>query len=579
MKRFQQYLRYLKPHRWTFLLALILGGLAGAASGFGVPYFTQKVFTRFFEDRETAHTTAELLWVAAQLPLIFLARGVAYYFNQKLLQYLGMRLLQYLRVDLFAKLQRLPMAFFERSRSGDLIARLASDTNQIAATVNNVAKELFLQPFVLIGGVSYLAYNAIKADQAQFLLLLLILAPLIGVPVAIIGRHLKRRSRAVQQGFGRITEVLAENLQAVGEVRAFNLQQAEQARFQRENEDYLRAFMRMLKYYLLSQPILELVSVAAISATFLYAYQAQLGLSVFLALGGALFFTLDAFKRLVRCNNDIQRSEGAFQRIEQVLDEAESVAEPAQPQILPAVRGRVDFDGVDFAYDSGRKVLDDVRATIEPGTVCALVGPSGAGKTTFAKLVLRFYDPAVGSVRLDGVDLRQLRTADLRAAIAYVPQAPFLFNDTVSNNIRIGRPGASDAEVEAAARAAYAHDFIHQLPQGYATVVGENAVRLSGGQRQRLALARAFLRNAPILILDEATSALDSESEVRIQQALAVLVRGKTVFVIAHRFSTIQRADRILLFERGRIEADGRLDELMQHPTFKKLYENQQLDL
>ncbi|MCD8482772.1 MAG: ABC transporter ATP-binding protein/permease [Verrucomicrobia bacterium] len=273
--------------------------------------------------------------------------------------------------------------------------------------------------------------------------------------------------------------------------------------------------------------------------------------------------------------NDVQRSEGAFARLEAVLNEPIAVEDPPQPRQPKAVLGKVTFSAVEFAYAGDSPALSGIDVSIEPGTVCALVGPSGAGKSTFAKLIPRFYDVTGGNLLVDGVDVREWPQEALRSHIGIVPQMPFLFNDSIRNNLRLARPDASDEAIELAAKAAYAHDFIHALPQGYDTQVGENAVRLSGGQRQRLALARAFLHPAKILILDEATSALDSESEQMIQRALEQLVNGRTVFIIAHRFSTIQQAQRILLFDQGKIVADGSQSQLANHPLFRKLYENQ----
>lgn len=576
MKRLLALWPYVRPQRGLFLLAVALGGVAGAASGFGVPFFLQTVFRRFFEDPPGAHPLRGQLAVAALLPAVFLARGVAWYFNQQILNVIGSDALQRLRQQLFEKLQALPVAYFDRQSSGDLIARLSADAGHILHAVGNVTKELLLQPFIFAGGLGYLVYLSVREQQAAFLALLLVFAPLVVVPVTLIGRKLRRRSREVQQAFGRVTAVLAENLQAVAEVRAFNLQAQQAGRFHAENAAFRRFYLKMTKYYLLTQPLLELLAVVILSVCFLYSYRQGLGLSVFLAIGGALYFTLDAFKRLVRAVNDLQRAEGAFVRLEAVLAEPDSLPDPAAPRPLGDVRGRIEFDGVSLAY-GGAPALREVSVVIAPGTVCALVGPSGAGKTTFARLVLRFYDPQAGTVRLDGVDVRAVRQHDLRGHIAYVPQMPFLFDDTVANNLRLGRPDATDAEVEAAARAAHAHEFIAALPEGYATRVGENGQRLSGGQRQRLALARAFLRRSPVVILDEASSALDAESEQRVQDALHELVRGRTVLIIAHRFSTIQRADRVLLFEAGRIVADGPLKAVFGHPTFRRLYENQVL--
>lgn len=553
---------------------MLCGAAAGAASGFGAPFFMQRVFAGFFEAHDVDHSLGYQIFIASLLPTIFLARGVSLYANQFLLNRVGQSVLMRLRKDLFDHLQRLHLGYFERERSGDIVARLAADTTQIQNTVIILIKEGVLQPFIFFGGLGFLIFLSAREAEIGFLLLLFAIIPLMIVPVRLIGRHLRRRGRQMQDAFGDVSEAISENLRAAAEVRAFNRAEHESARFDERLRAYFAYAMKMTKYYLMTQPLMELIAVTVLSCAFLYAYNQGLGSSVFLAMGGGLFFTVDAVKRLARALNEWQRTEGAFNRVRQVMDTEVDIRDPEEPVALGPVTGAITFRGVSFTYGE-QTALHNIDLTIQAGTVCALVGPSGAGKSTFSKLILRFYDPTVGSVLLDGHDLRSLRLADLREHIAYVPQKPTLFNDTVANNIRVGRVDATDAEVEAAARAAHAHDFIETLPGRYAGMVGEDANRLSGGQRQRLALARAFLRSAPVLILDEATSALDSASEEKIRDALRRLLRDRTVLIVAHRFSTIELAQRVLVFEGGRIVADGSREEVLTHPTFRELSDKQ----
>jgi len=360
-------------------------------------------------------------------------------------------------------------------------------------------------------------------------------------------------------------------------VRSFNLQEREKARFMDKLQSYNYFAMKMAKYYHLTQPFMELLAVIMVSLAFLYSYQKGIGFSAFAAMGAALYFTIDALKRLARMLNGLQKASGSFERVETVLAEQETVRDQIQPVIIEKPVGNLRFEQVRFSYGDSVEAPDLVIGELEIplGTTCALVGPSGAGKSTFAKLVQRFYDPQSGHILFDGVDIRTLKKEQLRQCIAFVPQAPVLFNGTVRDNILMARPGASEEEVIEAARKAYAEEFILSLPDGYDAIVGENAVRLSGGQRQRLALARAFLKDAPILILDEATSALDSESEERIQQALASLPSNRTLLIIAHRFATIRMAGRILLFDKGRIRCQGDFQTLLQDDLFRRLYEVQ----
>jgi subfamily B ATP-binding cassette protein MsbA len=343
--------------------------------------------------------------------------------------------------------------------------------------------------------------------------------------------------------------------------------------------------MKIVKYAQALTPAIEVISAAGIAVTLVYAYRSGLKLETFIALITALYSSYEPVKKLGALNNELKRGTAALDRLEVVLHEPVTIADPAQPAAVGRLRGDVTFEGVTFAYQADVPVLRDVSIAIPAGTVCALVGPSGAGKSTFANLVPRFYEVASGRVAIDGVDLRAMRLADLRRNIAVVSQDPVLFNDTILENLLLGRAvrpelaerGATRAEVEQAARDAFAHNFITTLPQGYETVVGERGASLSGGQRQRIALARAFLRNAPILILDEATSALDSESEAFIQAALQKLVVGKTVFIIAHRFSTIRDATKILVFDRGQIVAHGTHTQLYGgNALYKSLFDRQQ---
>jgi subfamily B ATP-binding cassette protein MsbA len=574
MGRYARYFRLLRSQRGLLLGAIVLGAVAGAASGFGLPFFLQKVFREVFE-AGAGRSFREVVLVASLLPLVFVLRGITVYFNQYLLNAVSLHLLGDIRQQLFDKLQRLPLLYFDRKRSGDLLARILADTSQIQDALVAVTREIFLQPFVVLGGLGYLVYLGWTNHDAALLLVLLLLVPLMTLPVVFIGRHLRHRGRQTQRSLGALSDTLSENLLAAAEVRAFNLEEAERSRFREELTRFYRASMKAVKYNQATQPLMEFVAAAAIAVMFVAAYSRQIPFETFAAIGAALFFTIDGCKRLVRVANEMSKSTGAFERIEAILDEPETVRPPDHPVPIGRIRGEVRFDHVGFAYGDGLPALHGIDLTVAPGTVCALVGPSGAGKSTFTKLIPRFYDATAGAVTIDGVDVRQMDPAALRGQIALVPQAPVLFNTSIFDNIRIGRAGATREEVMEAARAAYADEFITELPGGYEANVGENARRLSGGQRQRLALARAFLRDAPILILDEATSALDAESEENIQQALGKLCQGRTVFIVAHRFSTIKIADRILLFDQGQIEGDGDFDSMMGEPIFRRLYEKQ----
>jgi subfamily B ATP-binding cassette protein MsbA len=574
---YSRYFKIARNHRRLFAIGIAAGAIAGISSGFGVPFFVEKVFRSIFEDTERTYALSYLVGVAALLPMVFFVRGIASYINQYFLQWAVQNILLDIRHQLFTKLQQLPIVFFERRKSGDLMAKLVGDTLQIQEAILLVARHAFIQPFTFLAGLGYLIYLSVTQQQVGFLLFMIILAPAMIFPVRYVGKHLRHRSRDLQKTLGELSDIMAENLRGVVEVRSFNMQKREQERFNDKLVNYNRFAMKMAKYQHMTQPFMELIAVSMVSVAFLYSYQKGIGFSAFAAVGAALFFTVDSLKRMARMFNDVQKASGSSERIEQVLDEPETVSDVEDPIVLEKPVGDLSVNGLRFSYTDSVEFpdLQIDQLEIPLGTTCALVGPSGAGKSTFAKLVQRFYDPQAGEILFDNVDIRSLQKTGLRDSIAFVPQSPVLFNGTIRDNIQLARPEASEEDVIQAARQAHAEEYILSLPDGYDSMVGENAVRLSGGQRQRLALARAFLKNAPILILDEATSALDSESEEKIQQALSSLSHNRTVLIIAHRFATIRNAERILLFEKGHIRCQGSFPEMLQDDLFRRLYEVQ----
>ncbi len=576
MQRLRPYFRYLRAHRGLLALAILCGLIAGLASGAGLPLMVRKVFPVIFAEDAAPLSTWELAAVVLWLPAVFVVRGVAGYLNGYLIQLVGTRVLEGIRLDFFRKLQVLPLSFFQKNSTGDLLSRGLADANQLQTTLTTVANEIVRSPATLLGSLGAVAYLAYVEEGVALVLVTLAAVPLSVLPIRYVGRKLLSRAGKIQAELGAVTACMSENLSATREVRAFSLEQREVDRFAGVSRTLIRAQMKYAKYDKILTPLIEIISAAGISFTLLYAYKVSLDQEVFIALITALYASYDPIKKLGNLNNETKRGLGALDRLEAVLHAPVEITDRPTARSLERAKGDLAFEGVSFAYEAGETVLHDVSVRIPAGTVCALVGPSGAGKSTFAHLVPRFFDPTTGRVTLDGHDLRDLRLADLRRNLAIVSQDPVLFNDTVFNNLLIARPDATAAEVEAAARAAYAHDFICAFPDGYATQVGERGARLSGGQKQRLALARAFLRNAPLLILDEATSALDSESEAYIQQALRTLVAGKTVLIIAHRFSTIRDASLILVFDQGRIVASGAHDVLLgTSPLYHALHARQ----
>lgn len=571
-KRFAPYFSHLKAVRIQFTVGLLAGVLAAAASGAGLPLVIEYVVPNVTGD--DAPKGLALLAILAVIPGVFIFRAIGSFLNAYYMAHAGMHVLECLRLDVFRRLQSLPLAFFQKNNTGDLMARVLGDTQKLQTALVTVVNSLIKEPATLISAVGVLVYLSFKHENALFMMIALTSAPCCVLPIKFIGSRLVKKARAAQQQAGYLNDVLNENLQAVREVRAYNLQDRETSRFKKACNDFFRYTLKTVKYNRALNPLIEVVSAFAIAFS-LYLIIGKIEASAIAAILTALYMSYEPVKKLGAVSNALREAEASLDRLEYILHSDNNVPEPNQPVALDTVRGVLEFKAVHFSYDD-TPVLNDINISIAAGESIALVGPSGAGKSTFANLVPRFYDVSAGTVTLDNCDLRKISKFELRQQIAYVSQEALLFGDTIANNIRIGRPDADDAAIFEAARLAHAHDFIEALEQGYETLVGERGSRLSGGQRQRIAIARAFLKDAPVIILDEPTSALDAESEHQIQAALDTLAEGRTVLTIAHRFSTIQHADRILVFDHGKIIASGTHTELYQsNELYQSLYNKQ----
>ena len=586
MKKFLPYYRHLLKVKWHFLIGVIAGLVYAAASGAGLPLMTKVVFPILFnEDPGQSEWYVDwltskvgevsrddlLIYTCLWIPAVFLLRAVAGYANAYFIQYVGMKVVESIRTDLFVKLQTLPLAFFKRNQSGDLLARLMNDTQMLQAVIAQASSDLIKQPATLLAALGTVVWLSF-ADRSFFIALIALLSvPLCIMLIRSAGKKLMRRATVLQQRGGDLSASLSESLQSALEIRAYNLQEPQISRFRKRVTEIFRLSMKVVKYRQIISPSIEVVAATGFAAALFFGVRAGMTLEGFLALGMALYMSYEPMKKLGVIHSLFQQGKASVDRIEYILHSDDTIPNPSHPKPCPAPAKGISFHHVTFAYGE-TPVLHEVNLEIPAGQVVALVGPSGAGKTTFAHLVPRFYDPQQGEVRLDDIPIRDFLKNDLRTHIAVVPQTPSLFLGTLEENIRIGKQDATRAEIEAAARKAFAHEFITSMPEGYDTQVGERGDLLSGGQRQRIAIARAFLKDAPILILDEATSALDTESEAAVQQALAELVKGRTTLIIAHRFSTIRIADRILVFKDGRIVSDGSHDELRDlDPTYQAM--------
>ncbi len=561
LKRLRPYTRYLRPVRWQFIGALIAGLIYGVASGAGIPLILKEVLPRMWVEGPDPVPYGDLILIGVIMVGGMGIRCASEFANMYGMAYCGQRVLEGLRTDTFAHLQKLSLSFFEQRRSGDTVSRLITDTEVLRAGIVTVTNDIIKQPFTLIGAAGVIVYLSLQNSQVVFILAFLISAPACVFPIRWLAGKLKVRAKKLQAQVGDVSAYVTDSIQAPREIRAFNLQDGQIRGMRRRVRELMRWQLKVLKYERSVAPLVEFVATISVAIVIVYAGRNSVGIQQMVPLLGALYFCYEPVKKLGKISTHLKSMEASLDRLEEISKMDPEVLDPKVPVELGKVNGEIAFDGVSFAYAEDL-VLDKVTVKARPGEVMGIVGPSGAGKTSFINLLLRFYDPTEGVVSIDGHDLRTLRQDELRDAISFVPQEPLLFNASVRDNLLVGRPDATDEEVYKAAGQARAHDFITAMENGYETVIGEKGTRLSGGQRQRLALARAFLRKAPILVLDEAASALDSENEALIQQAVVELAQNRTVFIIAHRFSTLSVVDRILVFESGQIIGDGTNEEL-----------------
>ncbi len=552
--------------------ALLAGLVYAAMSGFGLAYILQDILPELYGDK--IYSNWALLLIVAKLPLVFALRAIGGYLNAVLITYCGLKILEEIRMRVFSKLQYLQLEFFQKHNSGDLLSRSMNDTAILQQTIIQGSNDLLVQPFTLLAAIIFLVWTALENTGVGFVLLFLLMVPVCVMPIRHLARKLIQRAKQLQKEMGVVTEYERENLTAIREVRAFNLEEEQKRGFRKLLQKFFGLQLKVTKYFKAIAPSIEFITSVGLALAIFYAKKTDITLEEVVPLVVALYFSYDPIKKIGVLHGQFKKGLASLERLEAVLDEPITITDEPDAIELEKVEGRIKFDDVEFSYGEG-PVLKEINSALEAGKVYALVGPSGAGKSTFANLVPRFFEVTGGSIQLDGVDLRKIKLRSLRQQISLVSQDPILFNASIYNNILLSRPGASEEEIHEAARKAYAHSFIMDFENGYDTRVGDRGARLSGGQKQRITLARAFLKNAPILILDEATSALDGESERQIHDALEVLVQGKTVIIIAHRFSTIQMADMIFVFDKGKIIDRGTHDQLHKSCSFyRSVYDN-----
>lgn len=581
-RTFQPMLRqYMKPQFGVIGFGIFFGAVAAAAAGFGLPFMIQYVFPMVFGQAELPewvlrvvekyvpreNVSNAVLWVAALIiPLVMSVRGLATYLNAYLLTKAGMRALAEMRADLFARLQWLSFSYHDRNSRGGMMTMVIQYTQMVQQGIITIMNDLVIQPLTLVAAVAYLVYAAVTSNESAMLLGNLIISAACVPVVRLVGKKMIKQMQSALSGMRVITSTVEETLSAQREVRAFNLEKHQSDVLSSHIRNFNALMIRMAAWRQGVAPAVELVCAFGLAYSLYQGCSDGLSLEQFTAIATAFYFCYDPIKRLGAVMNQAQILQVGIKGMESVLYAKDETPEPASPASLPKeIKGDIEFKNVCFSYVKGTPVLRDISVSVPAGQIVGLVGPSGSGKTTFINLICRFYDPCSGSICLDGVNVKDIAREDRTRNIGLVSQFSALFHDTIWENIRLGRVGATDDEVKAAATLANVDEFAATLPNGYNYMLGESGSGLSGGQRQRVSIARAFLKNAPVLILDEATSALDMRSEAAIQGALENLVQGHTTFIIAHRFSTLRMAQRILVFEEGKIIADG---------THRDLYEN-----
>ena len=569
MDIYKRLIKLAKPHLPKFILAmlcmLVVGGLTSALA-----FLVKPVLDDIFMKKNAAM----LKWIPIAVVAIYMLKGLCTYVQTILMNFIGQRVVADIRNRLYQVIQTQSMSFFTKNQTGILMSRITNDVNSMQGAVSEAVTSLLKDSFTLICLMFVIFYR-----DWQLALVAMVIFPVTIYPIATFGRKIRKLATRTQVTMGSLTTLLQETISGARIVKAFGREDYESSRFSRENENLLKLTLKSVTISAVSSPFMEFLGGVGIAAIIFYGgYQVIQGVSTpgtFFSFLAALILLYEPIKRLTNVNNTIQQGIAGAQRVFSIIDAVPEIRNKPEAIPLPAISKAIDIRNVTFRYED-TPVLKQINLTVRAGEAVAFVGMSGGGKTTLVNLIPRFYDVSEGQILIDGRDIRDVTMESLRAQIGIVTQQTILFNDTVRNNIIYGDVEKTEADVIRAAKAANAHHFIMNLPEGYDTVIGEQGTKLSGGERQRISIARALLKDAPILVLDEATSSLDTEAEIEVQEALKNLMKGRTTLVIAHRLSTIRNADRIVVLVNGEIVEEGTHEALLDKKgEYFRLYQMQ----
>ena len=579
LEKILPFFKYLKPVWFKFFLGIAFGILYSLASGLGLPAMVDNVFPILFSNgeespawiRNIADTFFDgkvdggfLLVCCLFIPLVILIRAASFIGNGYYMAYAGFSVIQAIQIDMYKKVQSLPLSFFNKYKTGEINAAVMGYPNQIKEIVVDTSNHLVIQPLTLISAISFLIYKSFQNNSFLIAVIALASSPFIIFLIRRIGRYLATRSKQIVALSEKLASSVIENFQLPIEIRAYNLEDKQIRDFISKLRKLFKLNLKSTRFSLVMSPSIELISGLGIAFALFFGVKNGMGEGDFFSLILALYMIYSPLKKISAIQNKLKVLEAPLERVESLLNIKTSIRSPKSPKkINKPFNSEITFENVNFQYEDGKTTLKDISASIPFAETIGLVGESGAGKSTFANLLLRLYEPTEGRILFGGIDIREFNIKELRELISYVPKSPILFNQTILENIRIGNPNASDNNVIEAAKIANAHEFILEMENGYQTMISERGSSLSGGQRQRISIARAFLKDSPILILDEATSSLDNKADKEIKETLKNLCKGRTSLIIAHRLSSLEDINQRMVFQNGKIVGYGEHEELM----------------